>query len=160
MRVLESEVRTLTSGEIRRFVDVVRESSGGDHLWPPDHRFFFDGTAGLKLSREEETSLRQLWTRMNAGLVYAITGNDVENWIDRPGLLARLDRIGPRWSQIEGRAASILERELGGEVWLGTIGIWNALCAALLGARLSAELRGSLSATWDRVRPGRPIQAG
>lgn len=152
--------RSLTRDEIKRFVDVGRESSASDHIWPPDRRFFFDGTAGLRLARDEATALRRLWTRMNAGLVFAATGEDIDAELARPSLIARLARIGPRWAHVEGQAAMVLEREFGGDVWLGTIGIWNALCAALLEDRLDSRLRDSLASSWDRVTPDRPNQAG
>lgn len=94
---------------------------------------------------------------MNAALMFAVTGDEVDAWIDRSGLMARLDRMGSRSRHIEGRAATILEKELGGEVWLGAIGVWNALCAALLGDRMSPSLRDSLAVSWRAVRPMRPL---
>lgn len=150
---LEAAVRSLTRDEITKFATAVRESAGGDVEWAPDRRFWFDGTAGLTLSRDENRAIRELWTRMNAGLVFAVTGREVGAWLDRPGILARLDRIGPRGRQVEGAAATILEREMGGEVWLGAIGIWNALCAGLLADRISAALRADLTGSWRAVRP-------
>lgn len=71
---LESAVRSLSRDEIARFVPVARQSPGGNHEWAPDRRFWFDGTAGLTLSRDEKGAIRELWTRMNAGLVFAVTG--------------------------------------------------------------------------------------
>lgn len=118
MDTLESAVRSLSRREIARFARVGRESPGGSHEWAPDRRFWFDGTADLTLTRDEEGAIRELWTRMNAGLVFAVTGREVGAWIDRPGVFARLDRIGPRGRQVEGAVATILEREMGGEVWL------------------------------------------
>jgi hypothetical protein len=154
---LELAVRSLTREEIARFAEVVRQPTSANHIWPPDDRFWFSRKADIKLSRAEDKVVRELWTRMNAGLVYAVTGKEVEAWIDRPGFFARLDRIGPRWSQIEGSAATILERELGGEVWLASIGIWNALCAALLAERLGTSLRDDLATSWSSVRPAQGI---
>lgn len=150
---LESAVRSFTRDEVLAFVEVVRLAAAADHIWPPDQRFGFDGTAGVKLSAGEMEVLSELWTRMNAALVFAVTGEEVEAWIDRPGLVAHLDRIGPRSHQIEGRAATVLERSLGGQVWLGTIGIWNALSAALLKDRLEADLHEDLLVSWRQVRP-------
>lgn len=154
---LEAEVRSLTRDEITRFATAVRESAGGDVEWAPDRRFWFDGSAGLGLPSDERRAIRELWTRMNAGLVFAVTGKDVDAWIERPGLMARLDRIGPRSRQVEGWAAAILEREAGGEVWLGAIGIWNALCGALLWDRMSPSLRDDLTVSWRAVRPSQPL---
>jgi hypothetical protein len=157
---LESEVRSLSREEVVRFVDVVSASATAEHVWPPDRRFVFDGTADQQISADATAVARQLWTQMHAALVYAVTGKEVDAWIDRPGLLARLDRIGPRWRQIEGQAATILGRELGGQVWLGTIGIWNALCAALLVELIDPVLRDDLATSWRQVRPSGPVIAG
>jgi len=156
---LDLAVRSLTRDEIMRFVDVVRESATAHHKWPLEQRFWFDGTAGLTLSREENDVVRELWTRMNSALVYAVSGEEIDGLIDRPGLFAGLDRIGPRWQQIEGQAATVLERTLGGDVWLGTIGIWNALCADLLRDRREATLRDDLATSWSKVRPSRPVSS-
>lgn len=157
---LESAVRSLTTVEVTRFVEVVRQEASADHVWPPDQRFWFDGTNGIKLSADVTKVLRELWTAMNAALVYAVTGEEVDASIDRPGLLARLDRLFPRSQQIEGRAATVLERAIGGDVWLGTIGIWNAMCAALLSDRLEPSLREDLKVSWRKVRLDEPLGAG
>ncbi|HET8587098.1 MAG TPA: hypothetical protein VFM74_04410 [Candidatus Limnocylindria bacterium] len=149
---LESDVRSLTRDEVERFGVAVRRAAQVEGQWPADRRFFFDGTADVNLSKEDALALRDLWTRMNAGLVYAVTGSEIFAWIDRPRLLARLDRIGPRWRQVEGGAATILERELGADVWLAATGIWNALCAQLLEDRLAAPLRQDLMKSWRDVR--------
>lgn len=144
---LEATVRSLTRDEIVMFIATVRESTNGAHEWPPDRRFWFDGAAGLALSRDENRAIRELWTRMNEALVFATTGQQVDAWIDRAGLRGRPDRIGRRRNQIEGWAATILEREMGGDVWLAAIGIWNGLCAALLADRMSQSLRDDLAAS-------------
>lgn len=157
LAALEAAVRSLTRDEIARLTAVVRQSAGGDREWAPEQRFWFDGTAALTLSRDESRAIRELWTRMNAALVFAVTGKEVDTSIDRPGLMARLDRIGPRSRQVEGWAATILEREIGGEVWLGSIGIWNALCAALLADRMSPSLRDDLAASWRAVGLSHPL---
>ena len=154
---LELAVRSLTRAEIVKFVEAVRVSAKEDHVFPPDRRFWFDGTADVRFTADEDRVIRELWTRMNAGLVFAATGTDVDASIDRPGLIARLDRIGPRRQQIEGSAATILEGGLGGDVWLGTTGIWNALCAALLEDRLAPTMRDDLATSWNKVRSSRPV---
>jgi hypothetical protein len=152
---LEREVRSLSRDEITGIAEAVRLGAReGEHRWPPAERFWFDGTADTHLSSDEGGVLRELWTRMNAGLVYAVTAREVDAWIERPGLLAGLDRMGTsQRNRIEGAAATILERELGSEAWEGAIGIWNALCAALLADRLAPDLREDLMASWRRVRP-------
>jgi hypothetical protein len=139
---LERAVRSLKRNEVARFMEAVRESATVDHRWPPDERFWFNGTEHLKLSREENHVVRELWTRLNAALVYVVTGDEVD----------ALDRTG-----IEGQAATVLQRALGGDVWLGTIGIWNALCADLLGDRLEPSLRDDLATSWLKVRPALPL---
>lgn len=154
---LEAAVRSLMRDEIARFAAAVRQSADDTLEWAPDRRFSFDGSAGISLSSVEKRALRDLWTRLNASLVFAVTGKDVDTWIDRPGLIARLDRIGSRSRQVEGWAAAILEREMGGEVWLGVTGIWNALCAALLAGRISPSLHDALAVCWRAVRPLQPL---
>lgn len=157
LRPLEGVVRSLKRDELARFVVAVRESATTDHLWPGDHRFWFDGTADLKLSREENHVVRELWTRLNAALVFVVTGEEVEASIDRPGFVVSLERIGPRWQQIEGYAATVLQKALGADIWLGTIGIWNALCAELLADRLDPLLRDDLATSWRKVLPSHPV---
>ena len=157
LSTLEAAVRSLTREELARLAAVVRQSASSDLEWAPDRRFWFDGSAGISLSHDEDRAIRELWTRMNAALVFAVTGKEVDTWIDRPGLMARLDRIGSRSRQVEGWAATVLEREMGGEIWVATIGIWNALCAALLAGRMSPSLREDLAASWRTVRPSQPL---
>ena len=150
---LEEAVRTLTREQIPQFAAAVRAAKSDGAAWPADERFWFSGTAGLRFSKGDEAVIRGLWTRMMAGLFFVVTGHEVEERIERPGVLARIDRLFPipRWMRIEGEAATVLEREMGGEIWLASIGIWNALCAALLGDRLEPALRESLEASWLRV---------
>jgi hypothetical protein len=138
---LEGAVRSLTLEELARFVEVVREAPPGTHWWPPNQRFWFDGTADLQFSREEDSTVRELWTRMNAALVYVVTGEE---------------DFGSDREQIEGRAATVLEKAIGGDVWLGTVGVWNALCAELFRGRLEPSLRSDLTASWRKVRPLEP----
>jgi hypothetical protein len=104
----------------------------------------------VKLDSEEEAALERLWTRMLAGLAFAVNGQEVEAWVARPGLMGGLDRlVQPRQSlRIEGRATAVLERALGGGVWRGVAGIWNAFCAALLQERLEPTLRLDLERAW------------
>jgi hypothetical protein len=63
---------------------------------------------------------------------------------------AWLDRLAePRKNRrIEGRATTTLERTFGGDVWLGVVGIWNALVAALLRERLDPDLVAALQGPW------------
>jgi hypothetical protein len=49
---------------------------------------------------------------------------------------------------IEGWAATILERELGDGAWRPMIVVWNACCAALFAERLGGELKASLERSW------------
>jgi hypothetical protein len=139
---LELAVRSLSREDLARFAEVVREASTGAHEWPPNQRFWFDGTADLKFSRDDDSTVRELWTRMNAALVYVVTGEE---------------DFGSDREQIEGRAATVLENAIGGDVWLGTIGIWNALCAYLLQGRLDSSLRDDLASSWQKVGPSSPL---
>jgi hypothetical protein len=154
---LERAVRSLKRNDLAKFVVAVRESATTEHRWPADHRFWFDGAADLKLSREEDLVVREPWTRLNAALVFVVTGEEVEAWVDAPGWIARLDKGASRSQQIEGHAATVLEKALGGDIWLGTIGIWNALCAELLADRLEPSLRDDLATSWRKVRPSHPV---
>lgn len=141
---LELAVRSLSRQELARFGDAVREASTEVHQWAPSERFWFDGTAGLKLHAQEDNAVRELWTRMNAALLYVVSGDDVEPDRDRP--------------EIEGQAATVLEKALGGDVWLGVIGIWNALCADLFRDRLEPSMHSDLGASWRKVRAAGPSE--
>lgn len=91
---------------------------------------------------------------MLAGLSFAVNHEEVEAWVARPTLVGMLDRlVQPRQNQrIEGRAPTVLERSLGGDVWRGAIGIWNAFCAVLLRERLEPSLRSDLERIWRKVQ--------
>ena len=149
---LESVARGLTRDQIMSFPAAVRDAPDLG-AWPADERYWYSGTAGVKLTAEEKAALGKLWTRMLAGLSFAVDHEEVEAWVGRPTLMGRLDRlVQPRQDlRIEGRATTVLERALGGEVWRGVIGIWNAFCAGLLRERLEPSLRSDLELTWRNV---------
>jgi hypothetical protein len=128
--------------------------------WNPRDRYWFAGTAGLKFTSDEKRVLRKLWTRIQAGLMYTHAHEDVDVAVRRPGLMAALDRfVQPNVDyQIEGRAATFLERALGREVWSSVIGIWNASCAALLSDRLPAPLRADLEWSWRTALGATPSE--
>jgi len=150
---LERAVRSLRPAEIVRFAAVVQDLKTRESAWPADEPFWLVRTSGPKLTADDKRMLDDLFTRMNAALVYAATGEDVEDWIDRPGAMAAIERrLGSRSRAIEGRAATVLEKTFGGEVHTGVVGIWNALCAALLEERLDPRERDSLGAAWRGVR--------
>lgn len=155
---LESVARGLTRDQIMAFPVTVRDAPKLA-TWPADDRYWYSGTAGVKLTDGEKAALETLWTRMVAGLSFAVSNEEVEAWVARPTLMGRLDRlVQPRQSvRIEGRATAVLERTLGGEVWRGVIGIWNAFCAALLRERLEPSLRSDLEFVWRNVM-GRTIE--
>ena len=149
---LEAAVRGLTAAQVEEFTRAVR-SAPTLPKWPADERYWYSGTAGLKLTREEQIVLRHLWTRMLASLAFAVSAEDVEASVGRKTLVGRLDRlVEPRRRiRIEARAGDVLEGALGGEVWLGVVGIWNALCTVALRRRLDEPLRSDLAYAWRTV---------
>jgi hypothetical protein len=154
---LEAVARSMTREQISSFAAAGRNAPASDH-WRAGQPYWFSGTAGLDVSDAEKVALGRLWTRMLAGLAFAVSGEEVVAWVARPTLMGRLDRlVQPRPSlRIEGRATAVLERTLGGGVWTGVIGIWNAFCAALLRERLVPGLRSDLVAAWRDVMGGGP----
>ena len=61
---------------------------------------------------------------------------------------------------MEGRAATLLERNLGATVWDSVIGVWNAFCAALLSERLDGALLASLEGPWVAAIGRTPRELG
>jgi hypothetical protein len=157
---LESVARGLTREQITSFAAAVRDAPTLV-TWPADERYWYSGTAGLKMTRGEKTALEHLWTRMLAGLSFAVSGEEVEADVARPTFMGRLDRlVEPRQRiRIEGQATAVIERTLGGEVRRGVIGIWNAFCGALLRERLGPALRSDLGFAWRSVM-GEDVDAG
>lgn len=149
---LEAVARGLTRDEILAFPAAVSAAPRGA-AWRADESYWLSGTAGIRLTAEEKAALGTLWTRMLAGLAFAVSGEEVEAWVARPTVLGRLDRlVQPRQNtRIEGRATGIIEQALGGEVWRGVVGIWNAFCAVLLSERLEPPLRFDLDLVWRTV---------
>lgn len=136
---LEQVARGITSAELSSIGANVAGQSGPS-AWPSTERYWFSGLAGLDLDQSENRVMRQLWTRLLVGLASAM-GVDV----DADG--ADVDR----WQELEGQATSLLERQLGSDVWIGTVGIWNAFCAALLSERLDPTVRDALEAAWVKA---------
>lgn len=155
---LERVARGLSREGIALFTQAVKDAAPGTP-WPTDARYWYSGTAGVSLTSEETDALSCLWSRMLVGLAFAATHENIEAWVARPSLLGKLDRlVEPRRShQLEGRATTVLEGSLGGDVWRGVIGIWNAFCAALLQQRLDSTLRDDLERTWLTVK-GAPLR--
>jgi hypothetical protein len=163
---------------IVRLVDVVRaleadqfealttaaQSTPTSGRWPSsDLPFWFRGTAGARITPEQQDALKALWPRLQAAAAFAVSGEEVTDWVDRPGIKARLGRIvqGQDEARIEGRATTILEGRFGREVWVGFVAIWNAACAALLEGALDPGTFADLQAAWRAVfhRPLQPIAA-
>jgi hypothetical protein len=146
---LEKLVRSLNTDQYR---SVGRLTKNGDALeyWPPTERFGFSGSAGVRLDREERRASRQLWTRLQAAVAKGVAGVDVEDVTDwkRASWIPSVLRDYMVRNDIEGRAATALERTLGRDAWCPMIGIWNACCAALLAERLNPRLRSSLEHSW------------
>lgn len=152
VRQLEAVATGLTIIELRGFMSAYRPDAAHS-VWPPADRYWYSGTAGVKFTKSEEEALQALWTRMLVALTRTVTNIDLEAVDRRPGLMARLQRLAqPRAShRLEGHAATAMERALGGEVWAGVIGIWNAFCAVLLREKLHSRLYGDLQSTWRGV---------
>lgn len=89
-------------------------------------------------------------------LASAVGGSDPRATARRRGLLGWLDRVAePRERNlIEGEATAALERNLGGDVWIAVVAVWNACCVALLSDRLDTRLRSGLEASWQRANVG------
>jgi hypothetical protein len=155
---LESVARGLTRDQIMSFSSAVRDAPKLA-AWRADERYWYSGTAEVKLTAEEKAALGKLWTRTLAGLSFVVNHEEVETRVARPTLMGRLDRlVQPRQSvRLEGQATAVLERALGGDVWRGVIGIWNAFCAALLTDRLDPPLRSDLGVIWRNVM-GRSLE--
>lgn len=152
IKALEAIARGLSRAQLAEFIAGVRNAPKLS-AWPAGEAFWYQGTNGVKLTNAENHALERLWARMLAGLAFAVSGERVEEWIARPGWLARLDRLlEPRpWLQIEVRATTVLERTMSGDIWQGVIGIWNAFCAALLVHRLERQLSADLQAVWVSI---------
>jgi hypothetical protein len=146
---LEAIARGLTREQISGMAGAVRTSEAASGSRPVE-AYWLAGPTGVKLDAEEKAALARLWTRTLAGLAFAVSGEEVEEWVARPTLMGRLDMlVQPRQSvRIEGRATAVIERTLGGGVWQGVVGIWNAFCAALLRERLEPTLRLDLERAW------------
>ena len=158
---LEQVVRGLAPAELDELVAAAR-SAPTSGTWPSsDLPFWFQGTAELPLTEDQEEAIGNLWTRLLAGTAFAISGEEVETWVARTGLRARLDRaVRPREERrIEARATEIIERRFGGKVLVAFVGIWNAACAALLTEDLGPALFADLQAVWRAVfhRPLQPV---
>jgi hypothetical protein len=147
IEAIEGASRALRSDQLHRLADAV-ESLGSRVSWNPRDRYWFSGTPGLELSAVDDRALRFLWTRIQAALVRGATGENLDEWPTRPGVLGRLDRIvEPNNShRMERRAAYLLQRHYGAHIWTANVAIWNATCAVVLHDRLSPDARGRPSA--------------
>lgn len=147
---LEAIARRLTREQITSMAGAVRISQAASGSRAVE-AYWLAGPTRVKLDPEEKAALARLWTRTLAGLAFAVSGEEVEEWVARPTLMGRLNNrlVQPRQSvRIEGRSTAVIERTLGGEVWQGVVGIWNAFCAALLQERLEARFRLDLERAW------------
>jgi hypothetical protein len=154
IRALEAIARTTSPDDLRRLgpaVDALRDrkDSFTQAFWTGD-------AAGMSFSVVENDAFAKLWTRMLAGLAFALSGHDVEEHVVRAGIMGRLDRlVQPRPdSRIEGAATAILEGALGGSVWNGALEMWNAFCAALIQERLDPTFLQALEAPWRAAAIG------
>ena len=158
---LEDVVRALEPAQFEALKAAAESTPTSGHWASSELPFWFRGTADVQLGKEHEDLLGALWTRLQAAAAFAVSGEEVAEWVDRPGLMARLDRIvQPRHNaRIEGRATAILERRFGRAVWVGFVAIWNAACAALLEDVIDPGTFADLQAAWRAVfhRPLQPI---
>jgi hypothetical protein len=149
--VLEKVARRLSQEQLDALAAAVRNAPPSA-VWDANERYWFSGTAGLRLNRAEEAALRRLWTRIQASLVFAVTGEEIESRVEGATAMARLDRLlSSRRDLSEGWSAMVLERAMGTDVWFAVIGIWNAMCAALLAKRMSEDIRKALQEPWRQV---------
>jgi hypothetical protein len=143
IRALEAIARTTTRDDLERLGRAVdelhdRKASYTESFWTGD-------TAGMRLSAGENDAFARLWTRMLVGLASAVSGHEVEEHAARRGFLARLDRFA---QSPDAAATETIERALGGSVWRGVLGMWNAFCAALIPERFQPALLHGLEAPW------------
>ena len=148
---LQELTSSITLEEFKLLGPAVRErESRKQDVWVASDRFWFSGTAGLSFSRIEDQATRLLWTRLLVGIARLTSGQDLGPGgpeTEMPsGLRQTLDA-----QSIEGRATTIIERELGSDGWTSATGAWNAACTALLSEHFELELRQSLEAPWLSV---------
>jgi hypothetical protein len=153
---LEELARKLTIDDVMALAQAIEQSARYPGPWAPSERYWFSGTGGASLSKAQDRYIRSLWTRVQAGITLAMTGIDLDLDETRSGLRAMLDWLAEpsRDLRIEGRAATLLERRLGRDVWLSVIAVWNAFCAALL----SETLEPSWQVTLRPLSEGRTYQ--
>jgi hypothetical protein len=159
---LEGVARGMTRAQIEAFGPATK-GAGKLPTWQSDFPFWFQGTANARMTKAESQALERLWERMLVGLAFAVTGEDVDQPPQPAAAGASMWQRLKRWDQgaakPDARASAILEREMGGDVWLATVGIWNAFCARLLAKRLDLQLRTDLEAPWRSVMGLDPPQA-
>lgn len=146
---IEEIVRRLTK---EQYISIGRVVGADDdpEAWPPSERYWFSGNAGARLDNSETRAARRLWTRLQVAVSAAVTGIDVEgrpSWHRASWLPSALREYLLR-NDLEGGAATVLERALGAEAWRPMIGVWNACCSALFAERLTPELKSSLERAW------------
>jgi len=141
---------TLDRKDLDRLIEQVASLSGLDR-WPANERYWFSGTAGVKLSRTEDRAMRDMWTCMLGQLTSGIRGAEsTEQSVDtaqREESASWLRRVLTR-NRVEGSATTQLERASGPDVWLAVTAVWNALCASLLSSSLDDQLRADLEVAW------------
>ena len=142
---LEALARRITDAQLAALAVAMRDESVRTSVWPADERFWFSDKGGTHLAREEDQAIRHLWTRVQVGLTFAVTGVEIPRRKKR-GPFAWL--LGTEQTIVEGEAAILLERHGGGDIWLPVTGVWNGFCAALLSERLDPKLRAALETPW------------
>ncbi len=149
IRALEGVARDFGRGDWARLEATVRSLQGRPTAWIADERFWFSGKAGIDFTPGENKAFRKLWTRMNGGLAYSVTGREA---VDSVRTVRGIDWIERHFvsedMRIEGSAGTVIERSVQGSPWLAVIGVWNAFCAALMPDRLGPELVAALELAW------------
>lgn len=150
---LERVARSLAQLDFAKLEGAVRAAEEQESVWSPLDRFWFSGVAGVSLPRPVDREVRPMWTRVLIGLAASLAGKELDphfddSLSDGPSDLSYGLSEGLDIQSVEGEATTLLERSVSGDVWLATIGLWNAFCAALLRDHIPEPLRVSLEAPW------------
>lgn len=154
---LVAGLRDIDRDQLRALADAIHAPTSG--RWDRRDRFWYDGTAGLRLTPDDKRLLDRMWVDIQVDLAETLCGEDVRAWARRPGLMAKLDRIIDLSEDrvVLRRVAHVLERCVGTWIWASVIAIWNAFCAELFADQLSGQVRGDLEEAWLEVVGARPM---
>lgn len=155
---LERLARSLPPLDFSRFERAAGLADGAEPVWSPSDRFWFSGGGGVSVPRSLDRDIRLLWTRVLIGLAASQAGKELDpRWQSDESVWDGSSdpsyglTDGLEVQSVEGQATTLLERSVGGNVWLGTTVLWNAFCAALLMDTIPEHLLASLEAPWQMV---------